>query len=111
MGVGVSNMVLVISGSGSGTFKSTLDSTGNYIWIEVQSGLNPGPNLTGWKDAFRTVAAGGCYGSTYGSSQTFGGNWGITFGTDGTAYSGGYVIVRITTNTTITGTQIQLTAF
>jgi hypothetical protein len=111
LGTGVSNMVMVISGSGSGTFKSSADSSGNYIWIEAQSGLNPGPNLTGWKDCFRTVANGGCYASAYGSSQAFGGNWGLTFGTDGTSYSNGYVIIRITTNTTLTATQLQLTAF
>jgi hypothetical protein len=111
LGLGISNMVMVITGSGSGTFKSNADSTGNYIWIEAMSGLNPGPSLTSWKDCFRTVAAGGCYASTYGASQAFGGNWGLTFGTDGTSYSNGYVLIRITTNTTITASQLQLTAF
>ena len=111
VGLGVSNLVLIISGSGSGTFKANTDSSGNYIWVEAQSGINPGPNLSGWKDCFRTVAAGGCYASTYGNSQTFGGNWGLTFGTDGSSYSGGYVIIRITTNTTITASQIQLTSY
>jgi hypothetical protein len=111
LGLGVSNMVLVISGSGTGTIKASSDSTGNYIWIEAKSGANPGPTLTGWKDCYTTVAGGGCYGSTYGASRTFGGNWGLTFGTDGTAYSNGYVIIRVTTNAAITATQIQLTAF
>jgi len=111
LGTGVSNMVMVISGSGSGTFKSTADSSGNYIWIEAMSGLNPGPGLTSWKDCFRTVANGGCYASAYGSSQAFGGNWGLTFGTDGTAYSSGYVLIRVTTNITIAATTLTLNAF
>jgi hypothetical protein len=111
LGLGVSNLKLVISGSGSGSFKSTNDSSSNYIHVEAKSGVSPGPALTSWLDCYRTVADGGCYASAYGGSRAFNGTWGLTFGTDGTAYSSGYVILRITTNATITSSQISLNSF
>jgi len=103
-------MVLVIAGTGSGTYKALSDSTGNYIHVEVMSGLAPGPGLTSWKDGYLDYP-GGAYGSTYGNSRSFGGNWGITFGTNGTSYSSGYVLLRITTNATINVSQITLNAY
>ena len=111
LGTGVSNMVFKINGSGSGSFKATTDTTGNYIHVEISTGKSPGPSLTGWKDAYRTVANGGCYSSTYGDTKAFGGDWGITFGTDGTAYSSGYAIVRLTTNSSIIATDMELKEF
>jgi len=111
LGLGVSNLVVVITGSGTGTFKATNDLTSNYIHVESKSGVDPGPTLTSWLDCYRTVANGGCYASAYGGSRTFGGNWGITFGNNGSAYSGGYVLLRITTNASINSSQISLTAF
>ncbi len=111
LGLGVSNLVINIAGSGSGTFKATDDSSGDYIHVEAKSGVDPGPSLTSWLDCYRTVANGGCYAGTYGSNQNFNGNWGITFGTNGSAYSDGYVLLRITTNANITSSQISLTSF
>jgi len=73
------------------------------------SGVSPGPNMSTWKDCMRTVANGGCYASAYGTGGgSFGANWGITFGTNGTIYSSGYILLRITTNAAINMSQITV---
>lgn len=87
------------------------DLTANQAWIELKlpydSGVVPGGTastggVTGWLDLTKPFIAGqyedgdGCYEGSLPSNS--GDDWLVNFGVKGTLYSGGYVLVRITTS-------------
>ena len=102
------NFTLNIAGSGGTFVAKTTSLTGNNIWVEIKA---PGASSqeTGWLDAYADFATGqwddgdGARNAAGGGGRAFGTNWGLTIGTKNTANTSGYMLIRITTGSSFTG--------
>jgi hypothetical protein len=102
------NFTLNIAGSGGTFVAKTTSLTGNNIWVEIKA---PGASSqeTGWLDAYADFATGqwndgdGARNAAGGAGRAFGTNWGLTIGTKNTANTSGYMLIRITTGSSFTG--------
>lgn len=118
-----SRFVLGLSWSGSSftTPTTSLLSSATDLWVEFKLPYSTGTpvggtvssgSVTGWLDATTPHVPGnydngdGCFDGTL-SDNTWntvsGSNWGINFGVKGTYWSGGYVLMRITSGPAWTG--------
>ena len=119
-------MKMVINWDSTSFVNSDLTLSGKNLWVEVKlpyNGVTPPPfglvggSVTGWLDATKSFSTGnytdgsGCLSGSIPS--TSGSNWNVTFGLQGTQYSNGIVIVRITAPSSWTGwiDNIQVSGF
>lgn len=98
------NFVVNIDGSG-GTFVPIGTAlTGDNIHVEMRA-----PTQTGWMDIYDDFVTGqfgdgdGARNSGAGTGRDFGVNWGLTIGTKNTAFTGGYMVLRITVGASFSG--------
>jgi hypothetical protein len=84
--------------------------TGNNAWLEIKL-----PSATGWMDCKKTFDSSianpwadgaGAYAN---GSTTLGGTWNLTTGTRKTNLSGNYVVIKITTGASWTGSITDIT--
>ena len=102
------NFVMTINGSGGTFVPLTTTLPGGNIHVEIKA---PGSSSaqTGWLDAYNDFATGnwsdgnGARNASGGSGRAFGASWGLTIGTKNTANTGGYMLVRITVDSSFTG--------